>query len=246
MKLALVGKDISRSKSPSVYKKLLGNVEYRLLEYDSKERIPPIKEIFGEHNLDGVNITSPYKGHFLDQVEIGDDLFKNLGVINCIKKNGRNFEATNTDYPVVEGMINKWILQGYEGFVLLGDGAMAKVTSAVLKSLSVGFEIFHVQYSRRSNGSLDHLNLEKHFNKRTVVINSCSGNFVYKGKIFENSLFWDYNYGRLDHENRPFNYLDGYSLLWGQAIGSLDFFKFGKKIPVGSITPQNQRNIFRF
>ncbi len=59
-KLALIGKNISHSKSPEIYNKLLNNqVEYTLLDCDTVDAIPSLDELMKK--FDGVSITSPYK-----------------------------------------------------------------------------------------------------------------------------------------------------------------------------------------
>ena len=51
-KLALIGKNISHSKSPEIYNKLLNNqVEYHLLDYPSINEIPEMD--FFSKNFDG-------------------------------------------------------------------------------------------------------------------------------------------------------------------------------------------------
>jgi len=66
-KFALVGKDISHSRSPEMYRKLISSdVKYDLLDYQSDLDIPTAVELLSKY--DGINITSPYKKNFLNQV----------------------------------------------------------------------------------------------------------------------------------------------------------------------------------
>src|SRR5690606_17249797 len=91
--LALIDKNIQHSLSKSIYEKILGKeIEYDLLDIEDEERLPKLESL---RKYDGVSITSPYKRHYLKACNV-DKKIKEIGAINCIKKIGDQFEATNT------------------------------------------------------------------------------------------------------------------------------------------------------
>ncbi len=222
--LALVGREIAHSRSPEIYQKLLKKVSYKLLDYQERNSIPDLKNLFEKYDLLGLNITSPYKSHFFDQVNVANTSFKKLGLINCIKKVDKGFLATNTDFLAVREILDRFIEEGYKHFVLLGNGAMAKITLNILDKLCLDFNISYLQYFRKKNGPIDELDFKNEsINGKMLIINSCSRNFVFRGTLPKNSYFWDYNYSHIPHQRQFKNYIDGYELLLLQGIYALKF-----------------------
>ncbi len=163
--LALLGKNIDHSKSPIIYKKFFEKFSYKLLDYQDKVFIPSLKELFDKHNLLGLNITSPYKGHFLDQIDFSSPIVKKLGLINCIKKRGEKFFSENTDYFAVKYFLKKFYKKNYKQFILLGNGSMAKITLDILDELSHIYDISYFHYYRKK--ATTHTPM-KNYNKSTV------------------------------------------------------------------------------
>ena len=214
-KLGLLGKNISHSKSKLMYEDILKReVQYSLFDYDDPEMIPKLSEFF--NNIEGLSVTSPYKKHFLNHVSI-DENVKDLRVINCIKKVGNEFLATNTDFLAVKELVQQF---DYETIVLLGSGAMARITTQIFDDLNLKY----TQYSRSKNGDISSLDLTSF--KKCLIINSCSRDFIFKGKVPKDSIFWDYNYNNSAQEENisSSRYVDGLSLLRLQAVYALEFW----------------------
>ncbi len=56
-KLALIGKSIQHSRSPDIYKKLIGTlIQYDLLDYQHPNEIPSVDTLFKEYI--GISITN--------------------------------------------------------------------------------------------------------------------------------------------------------------------------------------------
>jgi shikimate dehydrogenase len=223
--LALVGKNISHSQSPKIYKKILDKKleSYKLLDYENTADIPRLGEIFRENNLLGLSITSPYKKHFLDQVQIENLEIKKLSAINAIKLENDSYWGTNTDYSAVQEILGRILSeQVISNIVILGSGAMANVTIQVLNSFKRDF----LQYSRKKNGSIEKLDLTTL--PELLLINCCAREFCFKGRLSSNTVFWDMNYSLDTHEEHwrgVVDYRDGLSLLELQAIHALKFWK---------------------
>lgn len=221
--LGLVGSGISHSKSREVYQKILQReISYHLLDYDSQKSIPLLSYLFECYNLDGLSITSPFKTHFLSQVECVNDEVKSLNVINCIKKEGGIFLATNTDLMACREILVELVGEHHFSSIhILGNGSMVRMLELILSSLSISYKI----YSRASVGSLENLDLSNQ--KKSLIINACSRSFNFQGKISSDSYFWDLNYGLENHQKKisqVCHYMDGYSLLLKQAEFALQFW----------------------
>ena len=225
-KFALVGRNISHSRSPEIYRKIISTkIDYDLLDYQTVLEIPTARDLLNIY--DGINITSPYKKHFLNQVEL-TPVAKESGAINCLKKYEGNILGENTDYLAISEIFKK-MLEDYKDLdvVILGDGVMANVTKSVLTNLKIRFRLF----SRKLTPSFYQLDLVEYFKKTSalpVVINTCSRDFIFNGKIPKTAFFWDYNYNFNEHSatlpNKVYKYVDGLELLERQAFYAVAFW----------------------
>lgn len=218
-RLALIGKNIAHSRSPSIYRKLIGpHIVYDLLDYSSSAEIPPLPELAKAY--DGINITSPYKKHFFNDVTLTPNA-KKLGAINCLKFKTGQIVGENTDYLAIVDILRKYHFNQPEMNVcLLGDGVMSRVTSYALKHLNINFDI----KSRKTTESFSRLNLLG-FN---LIINTCAREFIFNGTISSESLFWDFNYSHHEQETAirslGATYVDGLELLELQAQYAVAFW----------------------
>lgn len=95
-KAGLIGKKLGHSLSPFVHQSLGG--EYSLYEVQPEN----LKEFFEKCDLDGFNVTIPYKRDVLPFLDEIDETAQKIGVVNTVcKRNGRFF-GYNTD---ADGMI---------------------------------------------------------------------------------------------------------------------------------------------
>lgn len=223
---ALIGKSISHSKSPSIYKNLLRIPhDYHLLDCESESKIPSLTELSKKYI--GINITSPYKKYFINQVEPSRNVI-NCKSLNCLKYFNDKWFAENTDYLAIAELLNTKFSQFLnQPVVILGDGVMSNVVVAVLKEMKKTYIVL----SRKKTEGFNQLNLEQFTNNNLnsfLVINTCSRDFVFNGKLPSNSVFWDFNYAFTPHLSNPIfsqaNYVDGEELLLLQAKYACTFW----------------------
>lgn len=200
------------------------DVPYSLIDCKSDDEIPSLDEIFSK--VDGLSITSPYKKHFLDSVNMTAEV-TSLQAINCIRKNNQQYDGTNTDYEALKIIFNR---DGYydREIIILGDGSMANITKALLEYCSVDYR----QVSRKVDGALENFNLTKIcMTNSPLIINSCARIFNYSGELPADSTFLDYNYSHEFHAKnltKKVEYIDGLELLKLQAIQASKFWNFPK------------------
>lgn len=228
MKLGLLGYPIAHSLSPELYRKILG-VElesYTLFPYQSSSQIPSIR--FFAEKLNGLNVTSPYKKHFLKEVIIQDKFIEELQAINTIAFCRDQYFATNTDYlAVIEILKNYAKTFSQIKVLLLGDGSMANLTLKACSQLHIPAQ----QFSRRLTQNFHALDLRPYNDSKhqTIVVNSCSRDFIFQGTVEGQEIFWDYNYSFSPHENSlpgKFQaYHDGKEMLELQAREAVKFWK---------------------
>ena len=226
-KLALIGREISHSKSPDLYRKFLSNdIQYDLLDYQVPSLIPSVKELFDIY--EGINITSPYKQHFLKNVSLSPASLK-TNAINCLGKKGGLIVGENTDYLAIVDILKSWVLK-YNSIqvLILGDGVMSKVTELVLQELQIPYKIA----SRKITKDFSQLNCLSYFDDKKLsqklIINTCSRSFVFEGALAKDIIFWDFNYNFPVHKmSLPFKcleYVDGLNLLEQQAQHAIRFW----------------------
>ncbi len=227
MKLGLLGFPISHSLSPKLYKQFLGDAltSYELFAFEKASEVPSL-EWFSER-VSVLNITSPYKTYFLSEIIIESDLVRSLGAVNTLAFTDRGVLGTNTDLIAVVEILNKYLSEyGDIEISLLGDGVMAHLTKVVAKDLKIPVR----QFSRKLTPDFENLDLSKiNQDIQQLVINSCSRQYVFKGSLKGEEIFWDYNYSFLSHQNTlpsaVMAYHDGQEMLELQAKAAIKFWK---------------------
>lgn len=226
MKLGLLGYPIAHSLSPKLYREFLGDrlTSYELFPYPEKREIPPLK--FFQEKLDGLNITSPYKTHFIDQVKILSPLVNKIGAVNTLAFAGTKVFATNTDLLAVDEILKRYLKHHPDlELIILGDGVMGKMTQLVAESLVIPYR----QFYRKKNPDLEQMDfsaLSKE-NSQILIINACSRAFVFQGQFSGKELFWDYNYNFPSHQHiisQVKSYSDGQEMLELQARAAIKFW----------------------
>ncbi|HXH74005.1 MAG TPA: hypothetical protein VNJ08_03520 [Bacteriovoracaceae bacterium] len=227
MRLGLIGHPIKHSLSPKLYNEILGSKlqSYDLLDFDSSEKIPSLQELAAQY--DGINITSPYKKHFVNQVVIDSPIVKSINAINTLSFTPEGIYGTNTDVLAVEAILRKYQnLYSNLHLLLLGGGVMAKVTQLVAEKLSISIDCF----SRKSSGELSVFNLPSHRKRasQNIIINACSRDFIYRGPLSKEDIFWDFNYSFDPHQSTiptlVKSYEDGQEMLRLQALAAVNFW----------------------
>ena len=220
--LGLLGKNLSHSKSKSIYEDILQKkIHYKLLDYN-REDIPPLKDLFD--GLHGLSVTAPYKQFLFPFVKV-DSISQHFNAINCIKKDGHHYLATITDYHAVEEIFVH-LKSRYKIIkcIILGDGVMSQMTQYILQRHSRPFEIF----SRKQTKNFSQLDLSPISGKGTLIINTCSRSYSYEKKLEKGPIFWDYNYNFDKHLHLKMSlnekYIDGMELLYRQAKHAIQFW----------------------
>jgi len=226
LKLGLLGYPIAHSLSPKLYRDLLGHrlTSYDLFPFSEKREVPPLS--YFKERLDGLNITSPYKNHFIDQVTIPSPLVKKIGAVNTLAFAGEEVFATNTDLVAVEEILKRYKKQYSDlELIILGDGVMGQMTALVAENLLLPFR----QFSRKKNPDIEHMDFSflSKGSSQILIINACSRAFKFQGRFSGKELFWDYNYNFPSHQHiitQVKSYNDGQELLELQARAAIKFW----------------------
>jgi len=151
----LFGNPVKHSESPRIYQRLFKEKEVSAT-YGTKEVNTPL-QIYNElKELDGANITYPFKDKVLNLVDYMDDYAENVGAINVIKRKGNKFIGYNTDGIALA----KTIRETNQNILIIGAGATSKAVSLVLSD----FE-HNVTVVNRNSSPIKNKLREEYFNK---------------------------------------------------------------------------------
>lgn len=219
LRFALIGRDISHSRSEKTYRQIIAkDFMYDLLDYPDLKLIPSFKSLLLIYK--GISVTSPYKEYaFLNTHPIS--LVKDIGFVNCIKLKDDLVVSTNTDYLAIKKILENIYIKKINLVAILGDGAMASVLKYILRDLQIG----HKQFSRANNNLRDSERLDS---SKLLVINCCSREFNLAMLNYPSAYVWDLNYESFytDHLNQKlgFRFESGDRLLHEQAKFAVDFW----------------------
>ena len=178
MKLGLVGKKLSHSFSKKYFEtkfqeEKLKNHSYDLFELDSIEKI---RELFeSDKNIDGLNVTIPYKESVLPFVDFIEEKAQEVGAINTIKitRKGQFLftEGFNTDIYGFSNSIKPFIKSTHERALILGTGGSSRAVEYVLKNL--GIDILFISRNPKVN-QLGYQDLNENVLKYYKLIVNCT------------------------------------------------------------------------
>lgn len=157
-KLAVVGKDVSKSTSPQIHcfiaKKLNLAISYEKISVPEQEFENRIQSLLNDY--DGLNVTIPYKISVIPRLNKIEDDAKVFGAVNTV--NCKTLTGYNTDGLGFSLMLkNNGIAVAGKSALLLGAGGAGR--SVAKKLTDNGATVF--VYDRNGENAL---NLQKEFN----------------------------------------------------------------------------------
>lgn len=223
-KMGLIGKDITHSLSAGVYQKFLSNIpiKYDLLDYSCEQQIPPLDELL--KIIPYISVTAPYKRYIYENCKsLGLEKIK---AVNAIKVEDSKVVGTNTDLEACNELLKEYTQDGYNKFILLGDGAMASIFLMLFEKYNLTF----CQLSRKQNNlnQIEKKIKEQKNSDKLMVINACGRSFMFPKLEVNSFTFWDLNYSMPEHQKlfhtMGVSYIDGAELLERQASRALSFW----------------------
>ncbi len=175
-KYGLIGYPLSHSFSRKYFsdkflREKIENCSYELFEISS---INLVEEIFSLKNIQGFNVTIPYKHEIMEYMDDFDHSAKKVGAVNVVKINHDGKKTGfNSDYYGFRKSLENWLpdLKNVNA-VILGIGGAAKAVIAVLNDLSIPF----LKISRDSaKGDLSYEDLKNRpdaINNHHLIINT--------------------------------------------------------------------------
>ena len=131
MKFGLLGRTLSHSFSPRIHS-ALGNTNYELFEREPSQ----LQEFFADPELQGINITIPYKVNALEACDVVDPRAERIGCVNTMVRKDGKWHGYNTDYDgFVFTLQHAGIDVSGKECIILGDGASSATVHVALEDL---------------------------------------------------------------------------------------------------------------
>lgn len=131
MKFGLLGRMLGHSFSPRIHS-ALGNTNYELFEREPSQ----LQEFFADPELQGINITIPYKANALEACDVVDPRAERIGCVNTMVRKDGKWHGYNTDYDgFVFTLQHAGIDVAGKECIILGDGASSATVHVALEDL---------------------------------------------------------------------------------------------------------------
>ena len=131
MKFGLLGRTLGHSFSPRIHN-ALGNTNYELFEREPSQ----LQEFFADPELQGINITFPYKVNALETCDVVDPRAERIGCVNTMVRKDGKWHGYNTDYDgLVFTLEHAGINVSGKECIILGDGASSATVHVALEHL---------------------------------------------------------------------------------------------------------------
>ena len=131
MKFGLLGRTLGHSFSPRIHS-ALGNTNYELFELEPSQ----LQEFFADPELQGINITIPYKVNALEACDVVDPRAERIGCVNTMVRKDGKWHGYNTDYDgFVFTLQHAGIDVSGKECIILGDGASSATVHVALEDL---------------------------------------------------------------------------------------------------------------
>lgn len=131
MKFGLLGRTLGHSFSPRIHS-ALGNTNYELFEREPSQ----LQEFFANPELQGINITIPYKVNALEACDVVDPRAERIGCVNTMVRKDGKWYGYNTDYDgFVFTLQHAGIDVSGKECIILGDGASSATVHVALEDL---------------------------------------------------------------------------------------------------------------
>ncbi len=172
IRFGLIGKDIdysfSRAYFTQKFKDLnLDDHEYVNFDFqDIDELYTVLKE---QKNIQGFNITIPYKQDVMKFITSIDRNAEAIGAVNTIKFTKDGLKGFNTDYYGFQKSIEPYLQKHHKNALIFGTGGASKAIAFVLKELGIDFK-FVSRNAKENQFTYTDLNKDI-IEKYTILIN---------------------------------------------------------------------------
>jgi len=176
---ALIGYPLGHSFSERYFtekfeREGIPDARYELFPLEQISDLPVL--LAKHHDLQGLNVTIPYKEAVLPYLQTLDETARAAGAVNCILVRDGRLSGYNTDvYGFEKSLLNWQTAEGRrinkEGHALiLGTGGASKAVAYVLKKLGIDFQF--VSRSPSGHNQIEYAKIPFIINHSSFIINT--------------------------------------------------------------------------
>lgn len=169
----LIGKTLSHSFSKAYFteKFTKENIGAQYLNFELPS-IDAFKNLIESQNLDGLNVTIPYKESIISYLDELDETAAKIGAVNTIQflANGK-LKGYNTDVFGFAQSIKPFLNLHHERTLILGTGGSSKAIEYVLNEL--GIKTLFVSRNPEGKNQIAYTDLNEHYlNAFKLIVNT--------------------------------------------------------------------------
>ena len=167
----LIGYPLSHSFSQKYFEEKFKREEITDCRYElfPLKSIDDLEEILKQNpDLEGLNVTIPYKQQVLSYLYSFSDVLKEIKACNCIKIIKGQSSGYNTDVTGFEKSVQPLLKPWHKRALILGNGGATAAVIFVLKKLNIGFDI--VSRSLHADSTLCYKDLGEQVMKESLLI----------------------------------------------------------------------------
>lgn len=153
-RFGLIGFPLTHSFSKKYFaekfkKEGIQDCQYDLYEISDISMFPKI--ISDNPDLEGINVTIPYKEKIIPYLDKLDPACATIGAVNCIKFSNGKLIGYNTDYLGFKASLNRWIDEERPKALILGSGGASKAVEEALIDLKITYLLVSRSHSEKEN-----------------------------------------------------------------------------------------------
>jgi shikimate dehydrogenase len=136
----IIGNPLSHSFSPAYFSQKFAS-ESIDARYDAfpLASITDLPDLLREHQLEGLNVTIPYKTSILPYLNELSSAAMAIGAVNCLKIEGNRLLGYNTDYYGFATSLKPLLQAGHKRALILGTGGAAQAVQYALRQMDMPF-----------------------------------------------------------------------------------------------------------
>jgi shikimate dehydrogenase len=173
-KFGLIGYPLGHSFSGNYFKEKflqeqISDCVYSNYEIDS---IAGLRDILKDPELEGLNVTIPYKESVIPFLHVKDPVVTAIGASNCIRISEGKLTGFNTDVIGFEKSLVEKLTVTDQHALILGTGGSSKAVAWVLRQKSIDFLFVSRKVSRQPD-QISYSDLNRQIiQKYTLIINT--------------------------------------------------------------------------
>jgi shikimate dehydrogenase len=172
-KFGLIGYPLGHSFSAKYFREKFQRASITGCEYSNFElpQIEDLAEVLKDRELEGLNVTIPYKESVIRFLQKKDPVVQEIGACNCIKIKNGILTGFNTDVIGFEESLSEKLAPTDRRALVLGTGGSSKAVAWVLKKK--GIEYLFVTRKESAPRLLNYSELNREIvESHTLIINS--------------------------------------------------------------------------